>query len=58
MGARDFVDLIAQAAQPSANMTGVPASFTVAEAIFEMDMWRTSSLPRKETAIPGLLVVD
>jgi len=58
MGARDCVDLIAKVAQPSANMTGVPASFTVAEALFEMDVWRTSSLPREETEIPGLLAVD
>ena len=43
MNAQDFINLIAPAAQASAKATGVPASFTVAEAALESG-WGSSQL--------------
>lgn len=47
MKARNFIDLIGPAAQASANVTGVTASFTVAEAALESG-WGSSRLARQE----------
>ena len=43
MNAQDFISLIGPAAQASAKLTGVPASFTVAEAALESG-WGASQL--------------
>ena len=43
MNAQDFIKLIGRAAQASAKATGVPASFTVAEAALESG-WGASQL--------------
>ena len=45
MKPQDFIDLIGPAARASAKVTGVPASFTVAQAALESG-WGESSLAR------------
>ena len=53
MKAQDFIDLIGPAAQDSAKATGVPASFTVAEAALESG-WGESLLARQGKNLFGV----
>ena len=53
MKPQEFIDLIGPAAQASAANTGVPASFTVAQAALESG-WGTSSLARDGKNLLGV----
>ncbi|MDD5247533.1 MAG: glycoside hydrolase family 73 protein [Rhodocyclaceae bacterium] len=53
MNAQDFIDLIGSAAQASAKATGVPASFTVAEAALESG-WGSSQLAQQGKNLFGV----
>lgn len=53
MDAQAFIDLIGPAAQASAQTTGVPASFTVAEAALESG-WGTSQLAQEAMNLFGV----
>ena len=53
MDAQDFIDLIGPAAQASAKDSGVPASFTVAEAALESG-WGESLLARSAKNLFGV----
>jgi flagellar rod assembly protein/muramidase FlgJ len=53
MKPKEFINLIAPAAQASAKKTGVPASFTVAQAALESG-WGTSSLARNGKNLFGV----
>lgn len=53
MNAQDFIDLIGPAAQASAKTTGVPASFTVAEAALESG-WGSSQLAQQGMNLFGV----
>lgn len=53
MDAQAFIDLIGPAAQASAQTTGVPASFTVAEAALESG-WGSSQLAQQAMNLFGV----
>jgi len=53
MNAQDFIDLIGPSAQASSKATGVPASFTVAEAALESG-WGDSMLARQGKNLFGV----
>ena len=53
MKPQEFIALIRPAAQASAKKTGVPASFTVAQAALESG-WGTSSLARDGKSLFGV----